>query len=284
MRKTQEKKQVIAPLIDKLVKDEKTRKLFSRNMEMKKNIYLYDHNNSNAPVLFTASLLETMAEAASTMAPQELTLHEISDFHINETVNKIIDDSSEILIDVFSDPEIMGIFHCRILSDKIGSTDHNCSNRTLYSQGTFSYKKPEKDLIIKTDIPEFRGVKINKTSYSVAFHPLKFIMDGPLNNINKILTYDEDILVISVTNNLSDELHINETENNFITYPSMIESMFQSACILETLSSRRKTVPKEFNNAKFHKKLLNNEEYICIVNKKYTSSNPTYDISVVDME
>ena len=62
----------------------KQEKQFSRTLEINKNIYLYDHNNFNAPVLFTASLIETMAEAASTMAPQEFKLEEVSDFYVAE--------------------------------------------------------------------------------------------------------------------------------------------------------------------------------------------------------
>ena len=98
-------------------------------------------------------------------------------------------------------------------------------------------------------------------------------MDSSLNNINKILTFDEDILITSVTNNLPNEIYINETENNFVTYPAAIESMFQSACILETLCSSRNKVPNKFSTIKFYKELLNNFEYVCIVKKKYIFFN-----------
>ena len=50
-------------------------------------------------------------------------------------------------------------------------------NRTLYSQGSFSFKNEKKELNVKTEIPEFSGIKLNKNSYNFACHPLKYF-DG----------------------------------------------------------------------------------------------------------
>ncbi len=271
------------PFIDDVKAKSDEKMVFTRTLDLARDLFLMDHSMKDVPIFLGATGIETMAEAAShLLGKNDARLESVTGFSIPYGI-KILKERPKAL-DIETEKSSKGdnALDCRITSTfKKGKIT---GKTTLHYEGTFHFtEKPVEDRFY--DLPEFTKVKLDGSVDDIVYHPERLFMDGSFRTIRDITSFDGETLITKVIHNGEREFFKGETRPEFFTDVIMVDAMFQTGGLFEFFTTSELVLPYGLEKFEFVRPVERGREYYCITQRVASDDRTnTYRMVLTDMD
>ncbi|MCG8471269.1 MAG: KR domain-containing protein, partial [Desulfobacterales bacterium] len=271
------------PFIDDVREKAADKMVFSRVLDLKRDLFLMDHSMKDVPIFLGATGIETMAEAASRVLGKEgVRLESLTDFSIPYGIKILKQQPKELEIEAAKSTKADDALDCRITSTFrkgkiVGKT-------TLHYEGTCRFTdKPVEERFI--ELPRFKKVSFDGSVDELVYHPERLFMDGSFKTICDITSFDGEILVTKVIHNGEREFFKGETRPEFFTDVIMVDAMFQTGGLFEFLTTSELVLPYGLEKFEFIRPVERGREYYVITQRVASDERTnTYRMMLTDLE
>ncbi len=277
-------KKVSAPFLDSLLFRDETGAVYTRVLDLQRDLFLFDHSRKGTPIFLGATGIEAMAEAAQTMAVTGHRLSKLTGFTIPYGIKILKGRPKELEIRAEMDRQSPDAIHCEIISRFKRPDGKITIERTVHYRGAyhFSINEPES---IKVPIPEFKPVMYNGDLQDIVYHPERLFMHGLFKTVEDILSFDGATLITRIRCSSDREFFKGIVDPEFITNVPVIDAMFQTAGMFEVLTTNEIILPYAFGKMSFYRPVMKNHEYLCITGKtKSGEKTNVYDLYLTDYD
>jgi acyl transferase domain-containing protein/NAD(P)H-dependent flavin oxidoreductase YrpB (nitropropane dioxygenase family)/acyl carrier protein/NAD(P)-dependent dehydrogenase (short-subunit alcohol dehydrogenase family) len=257
--------EMVSPFLDSVEEESSEKIVFSRVLDLKRDIFLKDHALEDIPVFLGAAGIETMAEAAHYAAKdRNKRLSFVTDFEIPYGIKILKKRPKKIEIEAVSLDKENNLIECRI-SSRFESAVLT-GDKKLHYKGLFHFTESE-PFEEKIEIPEFFPVKSSEKAEELLYHPKRLFMDGSFRTIKEILSFKDSTLVTRVSHNKPREFFKGQSFPKFYTDLILVDSMFQTGGIFEFLTSNNLVLPYGAEKFRFAAPVEKGKDYLCITTK-----------------
>ncbi|MDY0131850.1 MAG: beta-ketoacyl synthase N-terminal-like domain-containing protein [Desulforegulaceae bacterium] len=255
----------ISPFLDSIEEESDDKIVFSRVLDLKRDLFLMDHQLEGIPVFLGATGIEAMAEAAYySVKNSRKRLSSITDFEIPYGIKILKKRPKKIEIEAVSSGGESDLIECRISSrfeSKVVRGD-----KKLHYKGLFHFAESDyhEEII---ELPEFSPVKSSEKTEELLYHPKRLFMEGSFKTIKEIVSFKDNTLITRVSHNEPREFFKGQSFPKFYTDPVLIDSMFQTGGVFEFLSSNNLVLPSAVERFRFIAPVEREKEYLCITTK-----------------
>ncbi len=268
------------PFLDHITARDENNVTFSRTLDLKRDLFLFDHSMDGTPVFLGSTGIETLAEAAVAIAGKNHHLVELNNFSIPYGIKILKQRPKELTIKA-SSPE-PGMYKCEISSLFRNPKGIVMGDPTLHYDGMLKFAEslPENK---KIKLPEFNKVELMGQHEDIVYNPKRLFMFGLFNTIVKIDSFDEKTLVTTVKDSSDREFFAGVTQPDLQTPAVIIDAMFQTGGLFEFFTTNRTVLPFKIKTLKFYKKPEKNREFYCITEKTASEEETnTYQLMLTD--
>ncbi|VFQ43910.1 type I polyketide synthase [Desulfoluna butyratoxydans] len=270
------------PFIDEVKAESDDKMVFTRVLDLKRDLFLKDHSMKDVPIFLGATGIETMAEAASRLFPRSgARLESVTDFSIPYGIKILKERPKELEIETEKSDKGEDALNCRITSTfRKGKIT---GKTTLHYEGTFHFTdKPVEDRVMA--LPEFTKVKLDGTVDELVYHPERLFMHGSFRTIRDIASFDGETLVTKVIHNGEREFFKGETRPEFFTDVIMVDAMFQTGGLFEFFTTSELVLPYGLEKFEFVRPVERGKEYYCITQRVASDDRTnTYRMVLTDL-
>uniref|UniRef100_UPI002626E166 SDR family oxidoreductase n=1 Tax=Desulfoluna sp. TaxID=2045199 RepID=UPI002626E166 len=270
------------PFIDDVKEKSDDKMVFSRVLDLKRDLFLKDHSMKDVPIFLGATGIETMAEAASQLFSRpNARLASMTDFSIPYGIKILKERPKALEIETEKSDKGDDALNCRITSTfKKGKIT---GKTTLHYEGTFHFTdKPVEDRFY--DLPEFTPVKLDGTVDDLVYHPERLFMHGSFRTIRDITSFDGETLVTKVIHNGEREFFKGDTRPEFFTDVIMVDAMFQTGGLFEFFTTSELVLPYGLDKFEFVRPVERGQEYYCITQRVASDDRTnTYRMVLTDL-
>ena len=270
------------PFLDVAIEKQALRATYSRVLDLKRDLFLLDHARLGVPIFLGATGIETMAEAAATLAPEGSRLVSLADFSIPYGIKLLKGRPKEITVTAEQRGDAAAVYDCRIASqfqtrDGVAVGDPKCHYQATV---TFSEKGPDS---LKTTLPAFKRVRYDGNIQELLYHPSRLFMDGLFRTVTDILSFEPQMLISKVCNSSRKEFFSGVASPDFITDVAIVDAMFQTGGMLEVMTTNEIVLPSSIRKMTFYRPVKKHADYICITRKTDAGREAnTYQLELVD--
>ncbi|MCD4719728.1 MAG: KR domain-containing protein, partial [Desulfobacula sp.] len=268
------------PFLDIPMEKTKTGTIYSRVLDIERDVFLHDHTMDDVPLFLGSTGIETMAEVARSLSEDKVHFVELTDFQIPYGIKLLKGRPKELLIS--GDAAGEGLFDCRITSRFKNPKGIVMGDPKLHYEGKYRFaEKPLK--VKKIKLPQFNPVSWEGDIDTLVYNPKRLFMFGLFATITDINSFDGKTLVTTVEDSSRKEFFKGIKDPNFVAAPILVDAMFQTGGLLEFFTTSRIVLPYKINSLKFYKIVEKNKEYFCITRKMDTGEETnTYNLKLVD--
>ncbi|MCP4694406.1 MAG: SDR family NAD(P)-dependent oxidoreductase, partial [Desulfobacterales bacterium] len=270
------------PFLDSVVDKAPGKVRHARILDLKRDLFLMDHCREEIPIFLGATGIETMAEAASTLAGPGARPVELTNFSIPYGIKILKGRPKEI----HAIAERVGekLYQCDIVSQFrnkkgviMGKPTHHYTGRFR-----FAHEAPEK---VRVALPEYFPVECDGDLQDLLYHPARLFMDGLFRTVEEILSFDGETLVTRIRNSSEKPFFADNPAPDFLTDVAVVDAMFQTGGMLEVMAGSDIVLPKAIARARFLGPIRKNVDYICLTRKSAAGKEiNAYDLQLVDQD
>nr|MDJ0669075.1 SDR family NAD(P)-dependent oxidoreductase [Desulfobacterales bacterium] len=273
---------VVAPLLDRLVGEEKGLRTYQRVLDLQRDLFLLDHSREDIPIFLGATGIEAMAEAAATLAAPGHVLRELQDFAIPYGIKILKQRPKEIAIEAISGSPGADTFRCRITSQFRNKKGIAMGAPKLHYHGSYTFGPAETAPPV-ISLPEFHPVNYDGDIQALLYHPARLFMDGLFRTVEDILSFEADRLISRIRFSSDRPFMADDPRPAFVTDVAIVDAMFQTGGMLEVMTTNIIVLPYTIRRMHFHRPVAPQREYLCITQR--IASGPetnTYRLQLVD--
>ena len=271
------------PFIDDVREKSADKAVFSRVLDLERDLFLMDHSMKDVPIFLGATGIETMAEAASHVLGKDgIRLSAVTDFSIPYGIKILKKQPKELEIEAGKSAKADGALDCRITSTFrkgkiVGKT-------TLHYEGTCHFTdKPAEDRFY--ELPEFKKPVFSETVDELVYHPERLFMEGSFRTIRDITSFDGETLITKVIHNGEREFFKGETRPEFFSDVIMVDAMFQTGGLFEFLTTSELVLPYGLEKFEFLRPVERGRDYYVVTQRVASDDRTnTYRMMLTDME
>ena len=272
------------PFLDHLVEETDDTKIFSRILDLKRDLFLLDHSREDIPIFLGATGIEAMAEAAADLAPPDTVLQELRNFSIPYGIKILKRRPKEILVEATRQGQAATTLGCRITSQFRNPKGIAMGQPTLHYQGTYQFG-PEPLPAEHVTLPTFIPVGYAGNVQDLLYHPSRLFMDGLFRTVEDILSFEPQRLISRIVNSSDKPFFADCPQPDFMTDVAIVDAMFQTGGMLEVMSTNLIVLPYTIGCMRFYKPLQKGVPYLCITEKTTQGEETnTYQLRLVDTE
>jgi 3-hydroxymyristoyl/3-hydroxydecanoyl-(acyl carrier protein) dehydratase len=272
------------PFLDHLVEETDNAKIFSRLLDLQRDLFLLDHSREEIPIFLGATGIEAMAEAAAQLAPPNMVLQELRDFSIPYGIKILKQRPKEILVEAARQGKTAKTIDCRITSQFRNPKGIAMGQPTLHYQGTYQFG-PAPLPAEHVTLPAFLPVDYEGNVQDLLYHPSRLFMDGLFRTVEDILSFEPNRLISRIVNSSGKPFFADCPQPDFITDVAIVDAMFQTGGMLEVMSTNLIVLPYTIGRMRFYKPLQKETPYLCITEKTTQGEETnTYQLRLVDTE
>ena len=257
---------------------------FTRVLDPGKDIYLTHHVIDEVPLFLGATGIETMAEAAASLAGSGYHIRELAEFTIPYGIKILKGRPKEIIVKAERDGEVPGRIRTSIVSQFRNSKGEPMGDQILHYSGSYLFSRDEAGPE-KVSLPEFKKVACDGDFDELIYHPKRLFMDGLFKTIDGIESFDGKSLVTRF-HNRSDQRYFAHIKNpRFVTDAIIIDGMFQTGGLFEFLTTNEIILPYRIKRMNFFRPIVTGDEYLCITEKGATKDKTVpFNLTLADRE
>ncbi|MFO7886217.1 MAG: SDR family NAD(P)-dependent oxidoreductase [Desulfobacteraceae bacterium] len=268
------------PFLDQMISRDTTQAVFTRTLDLDRDLFLNDHAMADVPVFLGATGIETLAEAAADLGDAPGHLVKLSDFSIPYGIKLLKARPKELTITAKEKEK--GVFECSISSQFKNPKGIAMGDPTLHYQGKVHFSdqplKPE-----KIQLPGFNAVTLDGQHSDIVYHPSRLFMKGLFETITEVTSFDGKVLVTTVKDSSTKEFFRKNITPNFQTPAVIMDAMFQTGGLFEFFTTSRTVLPYKIKDLEFYRKVQKDQEYYCITTKTGTSEETnSYSLKLCD--
>ncbi|HKK91571.1 MAG TPA: SDR family NAD(P)-dependent oxidoreductase [Desulfobacteraceae bacterium] len=266
------------PFLDEITDRDKNSATFSRTLDIERDLFLRDHAMEDVPVFLGSTGIETLAEAASSLAGNHRHLVELTDFSIPYGIKLLKERPKELTIRA----EKQGEDHvlCTISSQFKNPKGIAMGDPTLHYQGKFRFADAPLDRET-TDLPVFNPVAFDGDHREIVYNPKRLFMEGLFETITEVNSFDEKTLVTTLEDTSTKEFFRGTTRPRFQTPAVIVDAMFQTGGLFEFFTTSQTVLPYRIGSLKFYRAVEKNTPYYCITTKTGSSEETnTYQLKL----
>ncbi len=269
------------PLLDHIIAQNDENISFTRTLDLKRDLFLFDHSMDGTPVFLGSTGIETLAQSARVMAGKNPHLAELNDFSIPYGIKILKQRPKELTIKAEKLSDGLS-YKCEISSLFKNPKGIVMGDPTLHYKGLLKFADslptPE-----KIKLPKFNKVELAGDHEEIVYNPKRLFMLGLFNTIVKINSFDEKILITTVKDSSEKEFFKGVVKPNLQTPVVIIDAMFQTGGLFEFFTTSRTVLPFKIKTLKFHKNPEKYQEYYCITEKTASEEETnTYQLTLAD--
>ncbi len=270
------------PFLGEKIEEDGDSVVYNRVLDIKKDRFLLHHVIEEVPLFLGSTGVETMAEAAATLAGRGNRVSEVSEFEIPYGIKILKGRPKEIMIEAEKDSYQDNQFRCTITSQFRNKSGDAMGDPTLHYRGTYRFS-PDKQEEIKVTIPKLPSLKYEGNVDDLMYHPRRLFMDDLFKTIDDILAFDGKTLLTRFHNRSSNKYFNHIKDPVLQTDAILVDGMFQTGGLLEFLSTDEVVLPYRIGSLKFHRNVNTNDEYLCITEKSSSNENTNkYQLKLID--
>jgi acyl transferase domain-containing protein/NAD(P)H-dependent flavin oxidoreductase YrpB (nitropropane dioxygenase family)/acyl carrier protein/NAD(P)-dependent dehydrogenase (short-subunit alcohol dehydrogenase family) len=263
----------IAPFLDRIIETRPGHCIFSRTIDMKRDLFMGDHTKDGIPLFLGATGIETMAEAARYLAGEGAVLSELRDFTIPYSIKILKGRPKELMIEAAEDKNSQQGIVSRITSQFKNPGGIAIGDPTLHYEGRYLFSGTAEQPLIA--IPKAKAFTGDADFQETIYHPQRLFMDGVFRTVQGIHSFDGELLVTRMKHAQKREFFSGVTDPAFIVDVVLIDAMFQTGGIFEMLTTSEIILPSKINRMVFHGTPDRNREYLCFTRKLSTDEEST---------
>ncbi len=265
------------PFLNSIVRQTGGHVLYKRVLDIAHDRFLLDHAMEDTPVFLGATGIETMAEAAMSLAGDEKRLVEVSDFSIPYGIKLLKKRPKEILV---SASKSDGRYHCEITSIFKNAAGVVMGEPKLHYQGVYTFS--DKPLPVeKRQVPSFSPLPDSEKLVELIYHPQRLFMDGVFRTIRRILSFDGKTLVTQICDRSEEPFFTADPHPQFITNVNLLDGMFQTGGVYQFLTDSTVVLPLSIKQMTLYEKGEKHFDYLCITTR--TASDDDTDTFQIDL-
>ncbi|MDJ0723241.1 MAG: SDR family NAD(P)-dependent oxidoreductase, partial [Desulfobacterales bacterium] len=240
-----------APFLDACVEADDRRRVFSRVLDLERDLFLHDHAREDVPIFLGATGIEAMAEAAATLAAPGMHLRALRDFSIPYGIKILKQRPKEILIEAAATAEDADTFLCRITSQFRNKQGIAMGEPKLHYQGTYAFG-PAEAAPPSVTLPTFQPVGYEGDIQELLYHPSRLFMDGLFRTVEEIVSFEEDRLISRIRSASTRPFFADDPWPSFLTDVAVVDAMFQTGGMLEVMTTNIIVLPYTIGRMRFH--------------------------------
>ncbi|MGD8268510.1 MAG: SDR family NAD(P)-dependent oxidoreductase, partial [Desulfobacterales bacterium] len=274
----------VAPLLDRVVSEEKGRRTYLRTLDLQRDLFLRDHSREDIPIFLGATGIEAMAEAAATLAAPGHVLLELQDFAIPYGIKILKQRPKEITIEATAVSPEADTFRGRITSQFRNKKGIALGEPKLHYHGTYTFGPAEAAPPV-ISLPEFHPVNYDGDIQALLYHPARLFMDGLFRTVEDILSFEADRLISRIRFTSDRPFMADDPRPAFVTDVAVVDAMFQTGGMLEVMTTNIIVLPYTIRRMHFHRPVAPQREYLCITQRIASGQETnTYRLQLVDPE
>jgi len=271
-----------APFLDREISREANTAVFQRRLDLKRDVFLRDHTREDVPIFLGATGIETMAEAAASLADPELHLVKLLDFAIPYGIKILKGRPKDIEISASLSPANSARVDCAIASRFKNREGVVVGDETRHYQGQYVFAQ-QRPAAVTIDLPEFHPVHYDGNLQDLLYHPARLFMDGIFRTVTAIESFTPDELVTRIQSDGTRPFFKSEAFPEFITDVAVVDAMFQTGGMLEVMSTNVIVLPYRIGAMTLFKPLVRGKAYLCITRKTQASEKTNeYQLDLID--
>ncbi|MFH1154354.1 MAG: SDR family NAD(P)-dependent oxidoreductase [Pseudomonadota bacterium] len=255
---------------------------FARTLDLERDLFLKDHCIEDVPLFLGSTGIETLAEAAASLAGDRARVVELTDFSIPYGIKILKGRPKELTIHAERiDPHV---FNCTITSQFKNPKGIVMGDPTLHYQGRCVVSdKPVKSKTVT--LPEFRPVTLDSDLSDIVYHPKRLFMNGLFGTIVDINSFDGTTLVTTVKDFSNREFFKGVTRPRLKTPAVIVDAMFQTGGLLEFFTTSITVLPYRIRRITFFQTPEKHREYLCITTRTESGDETnTYQLKLTDRQ
>ncbi len=270
------------PFLGPVLKQDDKSMSFTRVLDLKKDLFLYDHARFDVPIFLGSTGIETMAEAATVLMGKGKVITSLDGFRIPYGIKILKGRPKELEIGAV---KVDGsTVKCNIISQFKNPKGMVMGDPTLHYEGTYGFSD-KYEAMPKVTIPEFKNIEVKGDVQELIYHPHKLFMDNSFRTIEDVLSFDKDVLVTKMRQSGSHEFFKGMTDPNFVTNCIIVDSMFQTGGVYEMVDTSEIVLPYTISGMKFYSEVKRDKEFYCFTEKiERGADTNTYALKLVDMD
>ncbi|MBP7497331.1 MAG: SDR family NAD(P)-dependent oxidoreductase, partial [Bacteroidales bacterium] len=265
------------PFIDKKIGEEADKIVFSRTLEMNKDLFLEHHCKSGIPLFLAATGIEAMAEAAYLLYKRAGRLVGINDFAIPYGIKILKGRPKEIFIQAQRLPNEDEAFKTSIYSYFVNREGRIMGEHTKHYEALCSFaadfaETPKVNVDLSKNL-NIEGIK------ELLYHPERLFMDGLFKTIDDLISFKDNTLICRFLNTQSKQFFALRDKYRLLADVITLDGMFQTCGVIELISTNNLVLPYEISQMKIFAETDPNKQYYCIT-KKLSERNDACDYSI----
>ena len=271
------------PFIDGVKEDGDDKMVFTRTLDLARDLFLLDHSMKDVPIFLGATGLETMAEGASRCLKKERArLASVTNFAIPYGIKILKGRPKALEIGAEKSSTDADTLNCQITSTfKKGKIT---GKTTLHYEGTCHFTEaPVEDRFY--DLPKFTPVTFDGSVDDLVYHPERLFMGGSFRTIRDIVSFDGETLITKILHNGEREFFKGETRPEFFTDVIMVDAMFQTGGLFEFFTTSELVLPHGLEKFEFVRPVERGITYYCITQRVASDAQTnTYRMVLTDTD
>lgn len=272
----------LQPFLDQEIKREDNAAVFQRRLDLKRDLFLLDHSREEVPIFLGATGIETMAEAATTLAGPERHLVKLQNFAIPYGIKILKGRPKDIEVSAAVSAIGPNVIDCNITSRFKNRNGDLVGDETRHYEGEFVFAD-QKPAAPTVDLPEFHPVQYEGDLQALLYHPARLFMDGLFRTVTAIESFQPDELVTRIENTGTKPFFRGEAFPEFITDVAVVDAMFQTGGMLEVMSTNVIVLPYRIGTMTLVNPPVRGATYLCITRKTQALEKTNeYQLDLID--
>lgn len=270
------------PFLDNPLSVSENSAVYLRTLSLSRDLFLFDHSMDETPVFLGSTGIETMAEAAVSLAENGKKVVEISDFSIPYGIKILKGRDKELTISAKPDEKDQSTYRCNISSVFKNPNGVVMGNPTLHYESSIKLSDtfPESPVVI---LPEFSPVAFSGKAEQLIYHPKRLFMDDIFKTLTGIVSFDGELLITTYKDTCLKDFFIGVNSPCFQSDVVAVDAMFQTGGLLEFFTTNSLVLPYKLASMKFFNRIEKGVEYLCLTRKTNDGSETnTYQVDLVD--
>ncbi len=272
------------PFLGEKLEERDNSVVYSRVLDIKNDRFLLHHVIDEVPLFLGSTGVETMAEAAATLAGESRKVFEVTEFEIPYGIKILKGRPREILVEAEKAPGDKEMFRCTITSQFRNTKGEVMGDPTFHYRGTYRFTEKENEEI-KIEIPKLPSLEYQGEADDIMYHPQRLFMDDLFKTIDDMVAFDGKTLLTKFHNRSSNKYFNHISDPELQTDAILVDGMFQTGGLLEFLSTDEVVLPYRIGSLKFHRDVNTNDEYLCITEKSSSDEKTNrYQLKLIDSQ
>jgi len=279
---SENKAQPFKPFLDQEISRAEKAAVFHRRLDLKRDLFLLDHSREEVPIFLGATGIETMAEAAATLAGPEQHLVKLQNFAIPYGIKILKGRPKDIEVSAAVSASGPEVIDCLITSRFKNRDGEVVGDETRHYEGQYVFAD-QKPTALTVELPEFHPVQYDGDLQDLLYHPARLFMDGLFRTVTAIESFQPDELVTRIENAGTRPFFRGEAFPEFMTDVAVVDAMFQTGGMLEVMSTNVIVLPYRIGTLTLIMPPVRGATYLCITRKTQSLEKTNeYQLDLID--